>query len=61
MILAFDEIFENDLRSFMRKADDDEKEESNISTLKSGVQLKTFCYQKLLIYNMLRVNFVYKK
>ena len=60
--LAFDEVFENDLRSFMRKASDDEKERiKNLNLDKWCSIAKIIPQQKLLIYNIAKGEFRFIK
>lgn len=56
--LAFDELFENDLREFMRKASDDEKERIKTLNLDKWCKINSLTKeQKLLIYNLTKGEF----
>lgn len=56
--LAFDEVFENDLREFMRKASDDEKERIKTLNLDKWCKIDSLTKeQKLLIYNLTKGEF----
>lgn len=60
--LAFDEIFENDLRVFMRKASDEEKERVRNLNLDKWCQLKKLSNsERLLIFNIAKGEFRYIK
>lgn len=60
--LAFDEIFENDLRVFMRKASDEEKERiKNLNLEKWCLLNKLTEKEKLLIYNIAKGEFRFIK
>jgi hypothetical protein len=56
--LAFDEVFENDLREFMRKASDEEKEKIKTLNLDKWCKINSLTNeQKLLIYNIAKGEF----
>lgn len=60
--LAFDEVFENDLRVFMRKASDEEKERiKNLNFEKWCLLNKITDKEKLLIYNIAKGEFRFIK
>ena len=60
--LAFDEVFENDLRVFMRKASDEEKERIKNLNLEKWCELGKLSYnEKLLIYNIAKGEFRFIK
>lgn len=60
--LAFDEVFENDLRVFMRKASDEEKERIRNLNLEKWCELKKLTtYEKLLIFNIAKGEFRFIK
>lgn len=60
--LAFDEIFENDLRVFMRKASDEEKERIRNLNLEKWCELKKLTNEeKLLIFNIAKGEFRFIK
>ncbi|MFA7421650.1 MAG: SNF2-related protein [Melioribacteraceae bacterium] len=60
--LAFDEVFENDLRIFMRKASDEEKERiKNLNLEKWCLLNKLTEKEKLLIYNIAKGEFRFIK
>lgn len=60
--LAFDEIFENDLRVFMRKASDEEKERIRNLNLEKWCELeKLNNAEKLLIFNIAKGEFRFIK
>lgn len=56
--LAFDEVFENDLREFMRKASDEEKERIITLNLDKWCEINSLTKeQRLLIYNIAKGEF----
>lgn len=56
--LAFDELFENDLREFMRKASDEEKERIKTLNLDKWCKIDALTKeQRLLIYNIAKGEF----
>lgn len=56
--LAFDELFENDLREFMRKASDEEKERIKTLNLDKWCKINALTKeQRLLIYNIAKGEF----
>lgn len=60
--LAFDEVFENDLRIFMRKASDEEKERIRNLNLEKWCELnKLSNKEKLLIFNIAKGEFRFIK
>lgn len=60
--LAFDEVFENDLRVFMRKASDEEKERIRNLNLEKWCELnKLTANEKLLIFNIAKGEFRFIK
>lgn len=60
--LAFDEVFENDLRVFMRKASDEEKERIRNLNLEKWCELnKLTTDEKLLIFNIAKGEFRFIK
>ena len=60
--LAFDEVFENDLRVFMRKASDEEKERIRNLNLEKWCELnKLTADEKLLIFNIAKGEFRFIK
>lgn len=60
--LAFDEVFENDLRVFMRKASDEEKERIRNLNLEKWCELNKFSKnEKLLIFNIAKGEFRFIK
>jgi len=60
--LAFDEVFENDLRVFMRKASDEEKERIRNLNLEKWCELKKLTPdEKLLIFNIAKGEFRFIK
>ena len=60
--LAFDEVFENDLRVFMRKASDEEKERIRNINFEKWCELKKLSTdEKLLIFNIAKGEFRFIK
>ena len=60
--LAFDEVFENDLREFMRKASDEEKERIRTLNLDKWCKINSLTKeQRLLIYNIAKGEFRFHK